>query len=1197
MTLSASEIAQKNLEMSHHEVIDLRNELSRKHIELETAQKTVTIYREKLRGMTEGMVTLKDDLDHKGRHNLRNQKYLARLSSTNKMLIGSLHALDVTPPSPVTRSADRKHRSIMLKPMSINDAGLGDGPGADGAGQLISRPTSPTTPGGGLPPQNDTTATTNAPLLSGGGGGKALPKESNAVYANEKLRASLLRVAREHYLSQKMSEGLERKIDVLKQNLRNVESKNKQLINELNEMRSVHSEESAPHKTVPGVSSAAAAAAAAASSPAAAPVVGGASQPSAARIRFFGKIDDRFKACLKRESISAEVGLMTTRRILEFMSHAPASMGLAEAAAFLVSREACKIFDVEFIGLFRKRAVLPGPGGRVSQEFEVERWNMRADKPETFALGPRAKGAARCLAYDTITQGHPLRNNNPRVGSYDPDVDAGPGVGAFILFSFFHPRPFFHYFLCTLLTLPCSPSPPPCPLSYIVVSRFMIIPIRDQSSDDGSIMGSLLLLNKQTEGFSEADELMAIVFADQVSTLLTQCIALERSRRCLRTYRRVLESAVEAYRVIPDADALTAKQEFGVTTQAILVMLEELCRDCLRCTRSRAFLVTDSVVALSGRQDDVRLPADTLLMLNHTASGRDRSEVIAVSTTLGVAGHVVSSRSCYDIADSASDDRLNPQIDLEVVGKPVLSVPVLAANGRALAVIQLSPGPDSPKSSLPLVDAGDNPLDQLLFAQAAQWMAYQLAHPLTYLFQLVGRQAVQPAAVPFPFAERRVSTFKQANDMLLRSVLASAPSSSSASSSVEDTSSTERQKLQEDAKEAALLAANASAQLAAREVELEALRAAAAAAADSSAQAQALVEAANAAATERVEAADARTAELEAQLSKQAQRVAELEHRAVKAEALAEAAMAMAADEPAPAPEPLEASQAAAAPKDEADAETEALRGELAALKADLISAAAQLESKSQELAALLVEVEAANDAVAKQRAERVAEVDTLNSELLSAMTAATKARADLEVAVSDKESTVAMMALLEEQLFSARGDSEQKDAVIAILQEQLVKMAEEQLKGTDLTALRESLATSLAQVQQAAPRPSTGTGKPPSSRAPASAAAPPTRPTTAANEGNDAPTSVAYPWTELFDDAGNRYYFNQLTQESQWEAPSPEAAALAEASVAESMASNVTHGDWVEAWTEEGQLYYIHQVTGESAWELPVDPESTATA
>lgn len=462
MTLSASEIAQKNLEMSHHEVIDLRNELSRKHIELETAQKTVTIYREKLRGMSEGMVTLKDDLDHKGRHNLRNQKYLARLSSTNKMLIGSLHALDVTPPSPVTRSADRKHRSIMLKPMSINDAGLGDGPGADGAGQLISRPTSPTTPGGGLPQQNDNTATTNAPLLSGGGGGKALPKESNAVYANEKLRASLLRVAREHYLSQKMSEGLERKVDVLKQNLRNAESKNKQLINELNEMRSVHSEESAPHKTVPGASSTSAAAASATAS-AAAPVVGGASQPSAARIRFFGKIDDRFKACLKRESISAEVGLMTTRRILEFMSHAPASMGLAEAAAFLVSREACKIFDVEFIGLFRKRAVLPGPGGRVSQEFEVERWNMRADKPETFALGPRAKGAARCLAYDTIMQGHPLRNNNPRVGSYDPDVDAGPGVGAFILFSFFHPRPFFHFFLCTLLTLPCSPSPPPRP--------------------------------------------------------------------------------------------------------------------------------------------------------------------------------------------------------------------------------------------------------------------------------------------------------------------------------------------------------------------------------------------------------------------------------------------------------------------------------------------------------------------------------------------------------------------------------------------------------------------------------------------------------------------------------------------------------------------------------------------------------------
>lgn len=726
----------------------------------------------------------------------------------------------------------------------------------------------------------------------------------------------------------------------------------------------------------------------------------------------------------------------------------------------------------------------------------------------------------------------------------------------------------------------------------------MIIPIRDQSGDEGTVLGSLLLLNKQTESFSEADELMAIVFADQVSALLTQCIALERSRRCLRTYRRVLESAVDAYRVIPDSDALTAKQEFGVTTQAILTMLEELCRDCLRCTRSRAFLVTDSVVALSGTQDDVRFPAETLLMLNHTASGRDRLEVIAVSTTLGVAGHAVSSRSCYDIADSASDDRLNPQIDLEVIGKPVLTVPVLDASGRALAIIQLSPGPDSPKTALPLVDVGVNPLDQLLFAQAAQWMAYQLAQPLAYLFQLVGRQAVQPVAVPFPFAERRVSSFKQANAMLLRSVLASAPlSSSSSSSSTEDAGSAERQQLQEAAKEAALLAAQASAQLAAREAELEALKVATAAAADSSSQAQALVDAANAAATGRVEAADARAAELEAQLSKQAQRVAELEHRATKAEALAEAAMSMAADEPAPSPAPAPETSAASAPTEEANAEMEALRGELAALKSASASAAAQLETKSQELAALLLEVEASNDAAAKQRAERVAEVDTLNAELLSAMTAATKARADLAVAVSDKESAVAMMALLEEQLTSARGDVEQKDAVITILQEQLVKMAEEQLKGTDLSALRESLASSLAQVQQTVPRPSTGPGKPPSSRVP-TAAAPPAQPSTAAKEGDDAaadPASVAYPWTELFDDAGNRYYFNQLTQESQWDAPSPEAAALAEASMAESLASNVTHGDWVEAWTEEGQLYYIHQVTGESTWELPADPESPA--
>ena len=86
MTLSASEIAQKNLEISHHELIDMRNELHKKSIELETAQKTLHIYREKLKGQNESLGMLRDDLNNKAVHALRNPKYISRLSSTNKML-------------------------------------------------------------------------------------------------------------------------------------------------------------------------------------------------------------------------------------------------------------------------------------------------------------------------------------------------------------------------------------------------------------------------------------------------------------------------------------------------------------------------------------------------------------------------------------------------------------------------------------------------------------------------------------------------------------------------------------------------------------------------------------------------------------------------------------------------------------------------------------------------------------------------------------------------------------------------------------------------------------------------------------------------------------------------------------------------------------------------------------------------------
>lgn len=1106
MTLSASEIAQKNLEISHHELIDLRNELNRKNIELETAQKTCGIYREKLRGQHESMDTLKDDLDTKAKHALRNQKYLARLSSTNKMLIGSLNALNVEPPSPAMKAADKRSRPIMLRPMSYNDQPeSGNEAVAAQAGELgashpnllqvISKPSSPAD--SNQYPQAATTV--GAPN----------------TFANEKLRASLLRVAREHYLSQKLSQSLERKIDELRHTLREAEAKNRLLVNELSELRSVHSDETG-------------ALGGAGSSTNAVRELGAG---SIVKVRSYGKIDDRFKACIKRDTLSPESGLLATRRILEFMSYAPITMDMSEIAQFIVNKDANKIFGTEIMCLTLKNksndsSKLPQFG--VPLSIPVSRHSSREDRPDSLVIVQKAKGQGKCLVFDCMTLGHPTRSNNlNRVGAFDPAVDVCSGV---------------------------------------VASRIMCIPLRDCTSSSGATIGAIQFINKVGDGFTEADELLGLVFADQASTLLSQCIMAEQANKCMNVYRRILESAVSLYSLIPDPDAITAKAEFGITSGDVLQGLEELTRDALKCRATRAFLVSDAVEG----QVDAPSTGRSFLMLNHNAKGKGRSEVMNVSADLGVAGHALSTRCIYEISDSSSDERLNPQVDIEVIGEPVISVPVVDVTGRVFAVIQLTPGPMSPKLELPL-NSTNKPEDKILFSQAAQWLAYQLVTPLRYLFFLIGRAAVAPCASPALFAERRVSSFKSSNvNMSLRLLGADISSNNNESNSaVDDTMS--------DGERSALLSKieEMAAQLASKDVLVSSLTSAQAQTAEAQLVMEMSLKSTQAVLDnikEQYVVADAKAAELETQLIVSSQQIAMLSNKVLQAEALAEAAVQSATED--------QPSQPVAERSSRDGEELVRLQAQLSAADSQAASNAAVLAARNQEC-----------NNLSTQLSDRMKEIEAFQSQLENAASNERKLRGENEALLREKETTSSDIAALNSQLQSVRDELsasvaavEQKDVVIGILQDQVVKMAEDSFKGSDLAALRESLVASMTAVN-----PIAGTSRPAtvgSAKGSLHSSPPPagSRPQTSAKapDLSDAVlqgSSITYPWTELVDDEGNIYYFNQENGETSWTLPD---------AVGGNGLAQVTHGDWVECYDDQGNLYYLNQVSGESSWELP---------
>eukprot|EP01033_Poteriospumella_lacustris_P016870 gene16870-12075_t len=93
MAFSASENIQKDLDVSHQEVMALRAELFRRSAEVSTLRKTCAIYQEQLRGLRENVESLKDNVEARQKFTIKNRSAMTRLAATNRMLIDALDAL------------------------------------------------------------------------------------------------------------------------------------------------------------------------------------------------------------------------------------------------------------------------------------------------------------------------------------------------------------------------------------------------------------------------------------------------------------------------------------------------------------------------------------------------------------------------------------------------------------------------------------------------------------------------------------------------------------------------------------------------------------------------------------------------------------------------------------------------------------------------------------------------------------------------------------------------------------------------------------------------------------------------------------------------------------------------------------------------------------------------------------------------
>lgn len=177
LTMQQADLATKDLELSHVEVVTLRASMKQKDVATERLNKICESYRQKIQELEEKLDDMKDGMESRQKFVVKNRRAVIRMASTNRMLIESLDALQTSQAPEVPISEDNFALNSPSQKQQSN-------------------------------PQSD------------------------------HLRDSLLRVSREQFRSVKKIELMEHKMEELKTNLKAAEQRNRQLKLEVDELRS-----------------------------------------------------------------------------------------------------------------------------------------------------------------------------------------------------------------------------------------------------------------------------------------------------------------------------------------------------------------------------------------------------------------------------------------------------------------------------------------------------------------------------------------------------------------------------------------------------------------------------------------------------------------------------------------------------------------------------------------------------------------------------------------------------------------------------------------------------------------------------------------------------------------------------------------------------------------------------------------------
>jgi hypothetical protein len=635
MAFSTSENIQKDLDVSNQEAMVLKSELTKKIAEIHTLQKSVDIYKNQIKGLEENIETLKDNIDSRQKFSLKHRSAMTRLATTNRMLIDALDALEASAGG-----------NPLIKPIS-NQSTLDEAPAPGRVGQLA--------------PLAQTLAHKNPADHK-----EYEEKMKNIANSqNEKLRESLLKIAREHYRSMKNVEHLEAKVGELKLSLRAQEQVNRNLKTELDELKTIHlADAQAMEDNKASI--------------------------DAANMNFkgrsFGVIDDRFKAMLERNLFDPIDGIQQLRRILAHMATAPTTLSLSEMIGHIVSKDSIRIFDSEMICLY---LIKPG------SESTIHKFTARSPVPTSYDLT-----ITRSLAADTIRLAKVFRMNNlAKCANYNPEIDGCTGV---------------------------------------LGRRILSLPLIN--THHNMVIGAIEIINKgaNNDVFAEIDEIFGLIFAYQASLLLTSCVMYDALFFHSQLLRGLLEASTDLYAIIPEPSSLAYSK--SLSPSEVIMVVEKTARDLLKCPNVRAFLVSDCLESFGPGQFVFIQPGS----ITNYHKIVPNAPLQTAPLHSGIVGHVLSKQKQHLTEDGGLDPYWNPTVDLDPLTYSMMTVPIMDLNGAVMCCLQLLIGNRSPR-----LKQTDDPNDfRIFFGQAAEWLCHQLASPLKYLLDYIGRPAYRPVSTP-----------------------------------------------------------------------------------------------------------------------------------------------------------------------------------------------------------------------------------------------------------------------------------------------------------------------------------------------------------------------------------------------------------------------------------------------------------------